>query len=73
MKNLEASPKYLAARDSLPEELRGVYKQLVQEYSFHALMRYGRGWVAYEILADLVRDGWKPSSDSITDRAEEST
>ncbi len=52
--------KYEAALASLPEELRSVYKSLVENYKFHALRRYGRAWVAYDIIADLVRDGWRP-------------
>jgi hypothetical protein len=53
-------PKYLAVLSSLPEQLRPVYKALVEEYKFHALARYGRAWVAYDVIADLVRSGWRP-------------
>jgi len=27
---------------------------------YHTEKRYGRGYVAYTVLADLVRDGWRP-------------
>ena len=63
MNDFEKSQKYQAARDSLPEELHEVYKQLVQEYSFHTEVKYGRGYVAYAVLAELVRDGWRPSAE----------
>lgn len=53
------SPKYQNALASLPAELRPAYKQLVEEYRFHALVRFGRAWVAYDLLADLIRSGWK--------------
>ena len=59
--DFEKSEKYQAARDSLPEELRDVYHQLVAEYSFHTTVKYGRGYVAYEVLAELVRSGWRPT------------
>jgi len=54
------SPKYLEARESLPEDLRPVYDRLVGEYSFHTEVSYGRGYVAYKVLAALVREGWRP-------------
>jgi hypothetical protein len=51
--------KYLEVLSSLPEQLRPTYKALVEEYKFHALARYGRAWVAYDVIADLVRSGWR--------------
>jgi len=54
------SPKYLSAKNSLPANLQPIYVQLVDEYSFHTAKHYGKGYVAYQILADLVKDGWKP-------------
>jgi len=56
-------PKYLEALSSLPEELRPIYKSLVEEYKFHALARYGKAWVAYDVIADLVKSGWRPGPD----------
>jgi hypothetical protein len=61
---LARGPKYLEALSSLPEQLRPVYKALVEEYKFHALTRYGRAWVAYDVIADLVRSGWRPEPGS---------
>jgi len=57
----ENSEKYLKARAKLPKELHDVYKQLVDEYAFHALQLYGRNWVAYDVIAELVLAGWQPS------------
>jgi hypothetical protein len=54
------SPKFLEARQSLPEELRPIYDRLVAEYSFHTEVSYGRRYVAYKVLAALVQDGWRP-------------
>ena len=53
-------PKYLEALSSLPEHLQPIYRAMVEEYKFHALSRYGRAWVAYDVIADLVRSGWRP-------------
>ncbi len=54
------SAKFLAAEQSLPKELRPVFMQLVDEYQFHAHTKGGFPWVAYNIVAALVRDGWRP-------------
>lgn len=55
-------PKYAVAMNSLPEELRPIYRALVEEYKFHALVRYGKAWVAYDVIADLVKSGWRPTN-----------
>ena len=51
--------KFIKAKESLPEELRPIYEDIVEQYAFHTERLYGRGYVAYEVLASLVRDGWK--------------
>ena len=56
---LTKGPKYLKALSSLPEELRPIYKEMVEEYKFHALSHYGKAWVAYNVIADLVKSGWR--------------
>jgi len=56
--------KYDEALSSLPEELRPIYTAMVDEYKFYALLRFGRAWVAYELIADLVRAGWRPANSS---------
>jgi hypothetical protein len=52
--------KYLSAKESLPKNLHPIYDQFIEEYVFHTKKRYGRGYVAYSVLADLVKDGWRP-------------
>ena len=61
----EKSEKYLKARDKLPKELQEIFKKMVDEYSFHALQIYGRNWVAYDVIAEMVKAGWRPSGESI--------
>jgi hypothetical protein len=61
MEAQKKTPKFLEARESLPEEIRPIYDQLVQAYSFYALKHYGREWAAYAVIAELVRDGWRPT------------
>ena len=60
MGDRKPSPKFIEARDTLPAKLRPIYDQMVEEYAFHALIHYGRGWVAYKVIAALVKDGWQP-------------
>lgn len=49
------------ALDSLPQELHPVYFQLINEYQYHCVKLHGRALVSYKILADLIRDGWRPT------------
>lgn len=55
------SEKFMEARGSIPEELREIYDQLVDEYHFATIQKYGSGYVAYPVLAELVRLGWRPT------------
>jgi hypothetical protein len=49
-------------RERLPLGSRAVFDQLVDEYKFHCIRHYGRPLASYKVLADLVRDGWRPST-----------
>jgi len=55
------SRTFVTARDSLPENLRPTYDKLVDQYAFHTTRLYGKEYVAYEVLASLVREGWRHS------------
>jgi len=55
------------ALESVPEEFRPIYKQLVSEYQFHCIQRHGRPFVSYLILADLINDGWRPTHESFVE------
>lgn len=57
------SAKFKEAEARLPQELRTVYRQMVQDYEFLTHVRFGRGYVAYEVLAEMVLAGWRPSAD----------
>lgn len=53
------SPKYIEARKSLPVDLQPVFDELVSEYAFLTTKHYGMGYVAYRVIAELVRAGWR--------------
>jgi hypothetical protein len=55
------SQKFLEAEAQLPDDLKPIFARLVKEYEFLTAIHYGRGYVAYKVLADLVLAGWRPS------------
>ena len=59
------SEKHERARDSLPDELKLVFDELVADYKFSTAVRHGSPYVSYVVLADLVRVGWGHSADHI--------
>lgn len=56
--------KYLAAYNRLPDDLKPVFEQMVEEYAFETAKLYGAGYVAYEVMANLVLAGWRRSARS---------
>ncbi len=58
------SKKSKEAEVGLPPDLQPVYRQMVQDYEFPTYLKYGRGYVAYEVLAQMVLAGWRSSADA---------
>ena len=52
--------KYIEAKKSLPEDLQSIFEELVDQYCFYSLKSYGRAFVSYDILANIVKEGWRP-------------
>jgi hypothetical protein len=52
-------------KDSLPTELQSEYEMLVEDYMFAAEIHYGKRFVSYVVLADLIRAGWRRSAEEI--------
>ncbi len=63
--DVSKSEKYHKAKESLPDNLKPVYEEFVKQYAFHTEILYGRGYVAYSVLAALVRDGWRHAAEPI--------
>ena len=59
MSNPKRTEKHEAARASVPEELRPVFDQLVEDYRFAATVHHGSPFVSYVTLAEIVRAGWR--------------
>jgi hypothetical protein len=53
------------ARNSLPDSLKPVFDEIVEDYKFATIQRFGRGYAAYMVLADLVRVGWRHSAEAL--------
>jgi hypothetical protein len=53
------SDKELEARNSLPEELKPIFDEFVSDYKYAATLRYGKPYVSYIVLADMVKTGWR--------------
>jgi len=57
------SPKFREAEQRVPDDLRPIFHRLVKEYEYLTALTYGRGYVAYQVLADLVLAGWRPAAE----------
>ena len=53
--------KHAQSRNSLPDELKPTFDALVAEYKYLAFLHHRAPFVSYLVLADLVRNGWRPS------------
>ena len=62
-----SGPKYEEALARLPDEFKDTFKRLVEEYEFLTNTHYGRGYVAYQVLADLILAGWRSSAEPHSD------
>ena len=59
------SEKCEQARSTLPEELRPVFDQFVDDYKFAGTVHHGSPFVSYIILSEMVKAGWRPTADPI--------
>ena len=53
------SEKKEMARNGLPDQLRPIFDDFVSDYKYAATLRYGRPYVSYIVLADMIRAGWR--------------
>lgn len=49
----------LRVEATLPEELRPVYRDMVNDYRFALLKRGKHPFVSFDVIADLVTIGWR--------------
>jgi len=65
MKDKPRTEKHEEARNTLPEELKPIFDELVEDYRFAVHLRYGKRFVSYIVLADLVKAGWRRSAEEV--------
>lgn len=63
--NSQRSEKHNAARISLPDDLREVFDQFVEDYKFAGTIHHGAPFISYIILAEMVRAGWRHSAEPL--------
>jgi hypothetical protein len=66
-------PKFEQALKRLPPALAVPYQQLVDDYAFRSEVRIGRRFVAYDLLADLILMGWRPTGPDLLTSHEHGT
>ncbi len=59
------SEKHEIARNSLPDELKPLFDQFVEDYKFAGTIHHGSPFVSYMILAEMIKAGWRPSGEPI--------
>lgn len=59
------SEKFKEAEATLPDELKPIFGRLVEEYEYLTHLEYGKGYVAYKVLANLILAGWRPTSEAV--------
>ena len=60
---VKRSTKFLEAYQTLPSSCKAAFVQLVDDYQFAAHTGGGFPWVAYGIVAELVKVGWRRSAE----------
>ena len=53
------------ARNSLPDNLKPIFDDFVDDYRFAATKHHGSPFVSYKVLAEMVRTGWRLGADPI--------
>lgn len=67
MGSIPRSEKHEQARSSLPEELRPIFDDFVDDYRFAATKHHGSPFVSYMVLAEMVKAGWRLAAEPLED------
>jgi len=62
------TPKHEEARNSLPDELKPIFDEFVDDYKYCASLRHDTPHVSYIVPADMARAGWRRSEYGNTDK-----
>lgn len=61
----ERTEKHQLAYDTLPDELKPVFAELVEDYRFAATKHHGSPFVSYIVLAEMVKMGWRHGAEPL--------
>jgi hypothetical protein len=67
MSEVKRSEKHEQARNSLPNELKPVFDDFVNDYKFCGTKHHGAPFVSYIILAEMVKMGWRLAAEPVRD------
>ena len=59
------SENHELARNSLPDELKPIFDDFVNDYRFAATKFHGAPFVSYKVLAWMVRMGWRLTAEAV--------
>ena len=57
------SDKFVEARETLSDELKPIFDDFVSDYRYAATLRHGRPYISYVVLSDMVKAGWRLTSE----------
>ncbi len=55
----ELSEKHREVKGMPPEEPKETFDEMVSDYRYAATLRHGKPYVSYNVLADMVKAGWR--------------
>jgi len=67
------SIKQEQARNTLSDDLKAIFDQIVSDYKYSATMRHGAPYISYIVLADMIRAGWRLSAEPIKSKENNQT
>ena len=59
------SEKHEEARNLVPEELKPIFDEFVEDYRFAATKHHGSPFISYVVLAEIVRLGWRHGAEPL--------
>ena len=63
--------KHEAARTTLPDELKPIFDDFVNDYKFAGTKHHGSPYVSYIVLAEMVKMGWRLAAEPLQDEQED--
>lgn len=62
-----ASEKFDQLKKALPADVRPVFEEMVRDYQSFALEETGRPFASFNVLARMVRLGWRKTAEPLAE------